>query len=181
MWISEQKWSKAPCKAPLLLVPGRAQLCSLALQHHLKGQAENHFNHLFLLHTQHLGRDCLSQGSSTLNLRTLHQNCVSPAHSFIFRAGSTYSSSPPAKLHSEQELLWGMCISAQIIFSCSSSQPLHALNWAGFWTSDRVSLFQEAIQAQVLNHPVCYWCCSWRNWFPASVRASHSLCQKSDI
>lgn len=65
------------------------------------------------------------------------------------------------------ELLWGMCISAQIIFSCWNSQPLHTPVWAGFWTSVKVSLFQEAIQAQVLNYPVCYWCCSCRNWFPA--------------
>lgn len=79
-------------------------------------------------------------------------------------------------LHFEHELLWGTCIFAQIIFSCSNSQPLHTPNWAGFWTSVRVSLLQDAIQAQVLNHPVCNWCCSSRNWFPASVRPSHTSC-----
>lgn len=108
------------------------------------------------------------------NLRTLQQNCASPVHNLIFRAGSITDHHLLQALHFEHELLWGMCIFAQIIFSCSNSQPLHTPNWAGFWTSIRVSLFQEAIQAQVLNHPVCYWCCSWRNWFPASVRSSHT-------
>lgn len=74
-----------------------AQLCSLALKHHFKVQADHHFNDLFFLYTQQLVRDCLSQERSTLNLRTLQQNCVSPAHNLIFRAGSTYRSSPPAK------------------------------------------------------------------------------------
>lgn len=76
-------------------------------------------------------------------------------------------------LHAEHELLWGMCIFAQIILQQPTS-PHPKLGWV---LNFRVSLFQEAIQAQVLNHPVCYW----RNWFPASVRSSHSLCQNSDI
>lgn len=117
------------------------------------------------------------------NLRTLQQNCASPVHNLIFGAGSITDHHLLQDLHFEHELLWGMCIFAQIIFSCSNSQPLHTPNWAGFWTSIRVSLFQEAIQAQVLNHPVCYWCCSWRNWFPAcqiQPHKPHSLCQKSD-
>lgn len=76
MSISEQKWSKAPWQSlPASRACQWAQLCSLALKHHLKVQADNHLNDLFFLYTQHLVRGCLSQESSTLNLRMLQQNC----------------------------------------------------------------------------------------------------------
>lgn len=121
--------------------------------------------------------ECLSQQSSTLNLRTLQQNCVPPAHTLIVRAGSTCRSSPPAK-----PSLGAWALVRNVHF-CSNYllllQHLHTPIWAGFWTSVRVSLFQEAIQAQVLiNHPVCYWCWSWRTGFqplsdPATLYAKN--------
>lgn len=104
--------------------------------------------------------------SSTLNLRTLQPNCsTSSQPDFQGRFHLQITTSCKALTLS---MSWcEQCAFLQILFSCWNSQALHTPGWAGFWTSVRVSLFQEAIQAQVLHHPGCYWCCSCRNWFPA--------------
>lgn len=115
MSISEQKWSKAPWQSfPAPCACQWAQLCCLALKHHSKVKAHHHFNDLSFLYTQHLVRDCLSQERSTLNLRTLQQNCISPVHNLIFRAGSTYRSSPPAS-----PSLWAWAVGRNVHF-CSN-------------------------------------------------------------
>lgn len=177
MSISEQKWSKAPWQSfPASRACQWAQLCSLALKHHLKVQADNHLNDLFFLYTQHLVRGWLSQESSTLNLRMLQQNCFTssqPDFQGRFHLQIITSCKPFT-------LSMSCCEECAVLLKLSSPAPTANLSTPQIGLGSELqsvsSLFQEAIQAQVLNHPVCYWCYSWRNWFPASVRSSHTSC-----
>lgn len=122
----------------------------------------------------------LSQQSSTLNLRTLQQNSVSPAHTLIFRAGSTYTSSPPAK-----PSFWAWAVVRNVHF-CSNyllllqqpTSPHPKLGWVlNFSHSFSISGSNPSPGAE---SPSLYWWCSWRTGFqPLSHPAT--LYAKNDI